>query len=249
MTLLTVVDIETLGMAPPAAVIEMAWHTVRYAPDGLAETGETSDDSLFGIPDGQIMSSDNRAVHHIDPTSLAGIPLFSLEASTSLVGEDYLVAHNAEFEQAFLPELQAPWICTYKVALRLLPDAPSHSNQALKYELAIPDAPEHHPPHRALPDTIVTSLVLLELVRIAMDRAPELSLRQTLDRMVEISTEPRLLPRCPIGKFRGSPWSEVDSGFLSWMLRQPDMAPDLVWNANRELTRRRRGDPPQSRRD
>lgn len=49
---------------------------------------------------------------------------------------------------------------------------------------------------------------------------------------------PALLPTCPIGKFRGKPWSEVDGGFLEWMLRQADMAADLKWNADREISRR-----------
>ena len=53
--------------------------------------------------------------------------------------------------------------------------------------------------------------------------------------------EPRLLPKCPIGKFRGQPWSEVEAGFLGWMLRQESMEEDLKWNARREIARRSEG--------
>jgi exodeoxyribonuclease X len=56
--------------------------------------------------------------------------------------------------------------------------------------------------------------------------------------MVAWTKEPRLLPRITIGKQRGAPWSEVETGFLQWMLRQPDMDGDLKWNAERELNRR-----------
>jgi hypothetical protein len=49
--------------------------------------------------------------------------------------------------------------------------------------------------------------------------------------MIAWTKEPKLLPTCPIGKFRGKPWPEVEAGFLGWMLRQPDMEEDLKWNA------------------
>lgn len=56
--------------------------------------------------------------------------------------------------------------------------------------------------------------------------------------MVAWTKEPRLLPSCPIGKFRGKPWAEVESGFLNWMMGVADMDPDLKWNARHELDRR-----------
>lgn len=56
--------------------------------------------------------------------------------------------------------------------------------------------------------------------------------------LVAWTREPAALPRITIGKDRGKKWSEVDGGFLSWMLRQQDMDPDLAWNARRELQRR-----------
>ncbi len=239
-----VVDLETLGMAPPAAVIELGWTSAQISEDDVT-LGDLEDSMLFGIPEGQTMSSDNRAVHHIDPASLQGLEVFDPQhfASRGMDDVEYCVAHNSEFEQAFLSCWERPWICTYKVALRLLPDAPSHGNQALKYELGIEDRAEHHPPHRALPDAIVTSLVLVQLVRRALESGEHgSSVAEVLSTFAQWTTEPRLLPRCPIGKFRGRPWSEVESGFLSWMLRQPDMEADLRWNAERELTRRRRGD-------
>lgn len=56
--------------------------------------------------------------------------------------------------------------------------------------------------------------------------------------MVTWTKEPKLLPKCTIGKFRGKPWHEVEEGFLGWMLKQVDMDADLKWNAARELKRR-----------
>lgn len=242
-TTFLVQDIETLGMTPPAALIELGWHSLTMAAplDGsrpLFVHGELTGSMLFGIPDGQVMPPDNRAVNHIDPDSLEGLILYDDEhfRTRGLDDVDYCVAHNSEFEEQWLRDRPVPWLCTYKIALRLWPDAPSHSNQALKYYLGIPDHPDHHPPHRALPDTIVTSLILEEILLMARVQG------WSLEDLLQITREPRLLPRCPIGKHRGRPWSEVPSDYLQWIVRTGDMEADLRWCAERELTRRRRGD-------
>lgn len=52
------------------------------------------------------------------------------------------------------------------------------------------------------------------------------------------TSEPRLLPRCPIGNQRGKLWKDVDYSFLSWILSKSDMDPDIRWNARRERDRR-----------
>lgn len=243
-------DLETLGMAPPAAVIEVGWSSLKFPHSVFANAagvdqepplhGARGGSVLFGIPEDQTMPPDNRAIHHIDPATLTGLPLFSPEGfgDAGMDDAEYAFAHNAEFEQQWLTAITRPWICTYKVALRVLPDAPSHGNQALKYELGIADCPAHHPPHRALPDCIVTGLVLEQLVRIVRERNPTLSLRDTLDRMVAITAEPRLLPRITFGKHRGQAWSEVPFSYLSWIMGS-DMEADIKWNADREITRRR----------
>ena len=84
------------------------------------------------------------------------------------------------------------------------------------------------PPHRAAPDTYVTAHILCALFDAGA----------TGKLMVGWTREPRLLPRCTIGKFRDRPWEEVETGFLDWMVRQVTMEEDLKWNAQRELDRR-----------
>jgi exodeoxyribonuclease X len=87
------------------------------------------------------------------------------------------------------------------------------------------------PAHRAGPDAYVTAHILLALFDAGA----------TGRDMIAWTKEPKLLPTCPIGKFRGKPWPEVEGGFLGWMMRQPDMDPDLKWNADREIARRQQG--------
>jgi len=141
--------------------------------------------------------------------------------------EPIYVAHNAAFEMGFLaPWLpDAQWLCTYKAALRVWPEAPSHSNQVLRYWLGIRVLAGE--PHRAGPDTIVTARILLKLLE-----------RASIEDMLTWTKEPPVIPRITIGEHRGKPWPHVPGDFLEWMLRKGDMDADLKWNARRELDRR-----------
>jgi exodeoxyribonuclease X len=144
---------------------------------------------------------------------------------------DVLVAHNAEFEQQFVTPAvtdDLPWICTYKVALRVWPDAPRHSNQVLRYWRGLKlDNALAMPPHRAGPDAWVTANILAELVKEA-----------SLEDMIAWTLEPKLMPNIPFGKHRGLSWSEAPIDYLQWMSRQTDMDRDAIWNAQREMARR-----------
>jgi hypothetical protein len=48
----------------------------------------------------------------------------------------------------------------------------------------------------------------------------------------------RLLPRCPIGDWRGHTWDEVEEGFLQWILRKITDREDVRFCAQKELERR-----------
>lgn len=228
--MIRVVDVETTGMSvgEGAEVIELGWW-------------DLGEERCFGqrfYGSARPCPPEVRAVHHIHPAEYEGHPLFEphVEAAALIrAGILYVAAHNAEYEQQFMDpafsEAGLRWVCTYKSALRLWPEAPHHGNQSLMYWLGLDTElteTMRHPPHRALPDAYVTAAILGRLL-----------CHVGIDQMIQWSLEPRLLPTCPIGKFRGKKWAEVDHGFLDWMLRQADMEADLKWNARRELDRRR----------
>lgn len=225
MTTLRVIDFETTGMEPPEAeVCEVGVCDVDLESRQIGAPQAW----LCGV---KAMPPEVRAVHHISLAECSGQPAFDpvkmLPPEVAAV-----VAHNAEFETRFFTTT-LPVICTYKAALRIWPTAPSHSNGALRYWLedAGKIAPDHtltQPAHRAGPDAYTTAHILLALFDAGA----------TGREMAAWTKEPRLLPTCPIGKFRGQPWSEVEAGFLGWMLRQPTMEADLKWNAEREIARR-----------
>lgn len=226
--IIRVIDFETTGMEPPAEVCEVAFVDLVL--------GDGDQWNMYPVVSWlckvDAMPPEVRAVHHITLDDVKGAKPFDPDEIAAGI-PDVIVAHNAEFEKKFIGDvMRSKWLCTYKSALRVWPDAPSHSNQALRYWLEDQgllslDASRAMPPHRAGPDAYVTAHILLALLKVA-----------TVEEMVEWSGQPRLLPRCTIGKFRGKPWSEVEWGFLSWMLKQADMDEDLKWNARRELERR-----------
>lgn len=230
MTVLRVIDFETSGMEPPAAqVVEVGYCDLTRNDDGVWSVGQPVS-WLCGV---SAMPPEVRAVHHITLAEVAGLAPFD-PASVVAPHCAAVVAHNWSFEAAFLGDQQTPAICTLKAALRVWPDAPSHSNTVLRYWLEDQgllslDHDTAMPPHRAGPDAYVTAHILKAL----------LAAGATGREMIAWTQEPRLLPTCPIGKFRGQKWADVEAGFLNWMLAQASMEEDLKWNARRELERRR----------
>ena len=240
MTIIRVIDFETTGLEPPAEVIEVGYCDL-IKPGHDATLPWVVDDPVAFFCGAKSVPPETRAVHHISPSDVAGLEPFDgaefIEQGDSF---DVIAAHNWAFEAQWMtPDItgRIPAICTMKAALRVWPDAPSHSNGVLRYWLEEKGltAPSHEktmPPHRAGPDAYVTAWLLKALLEAGA----------TGKEMVAWTKEPRLFPTCPIGeKWRGKPWSEVDGGFLGWMMRQPGMEDDLKWNAQREIDRRSQG--------
>ncbi len=227
-----VVDIETTGDAPPAEVIEFG--RVDVASEGADWSVERTMARLYRPLHG--ISPETMAVHHITEDDFdAETPICTPDRLRQAVwgGErpDALVAHNCEFERRFIAdEITAPlpWICTYKVALRVWPEAPRHSNQVLRYwRGAHLDKSLAMPPHRAGPDAYVTAHLLVDLLKAA-----------SVEQMIAWTSEPKFLPVIPFGKHRGTKWDEAPIDYLQWMSRQTDMDPDAIWCAREALSRR-----------
>jgi exodeoxyribonuclease X len=250
--MIRIIDLETTGTQPPPAdeVLEIAAVDVVPGEERPRLFGHAFIKPTIPIPDL------SKAVHHIieddvkDAASWGSVwptylghpaPARAVDVRPRSLEEmrdtgprliQAFAAHRADFEAMHLTEemrLGRPIICTYKSALRVWPKFEKHSNQALRYLLNLPvTRAEAEPPHRALPDSIVTGFLMIELLKHA-----------TIEQMIEWSGEPALLPTCPISdEWRGKPWSDVDIGFLDWVVGKKSMEADLRWNAQREINRR-----------
>ena len=152
------------------------------------------------------------AIHHITEDMVADAPFIS-EVIGRYLGASVYVAHNAAFDKGKLPQIDAPWICTLKLARKLYPEFESHGNQYLRYRLGLkPTLPEGLYAHRALYDCYVTAELLMYMGREA---------QWTIREMREISASPSLLYRMRFGKHKGKTFEEVaaeDKGYLRWLL-------------------------------
>lgn len=224
--ILRVTDFETTGI--PAdnekhSVIEAAY------VDVCAETRAIIEERCVLVIPTTETDLKARAVHHIDP-NVAMSDGVSWDDADAVLREQkdnekvIYTAHNADFEKQFFNPDGSLWIDTYKIALVLYPDAPSHSNQVLKYYLDIKDRPEHHPPHRALPDCRVTAEILIKMAE-----------HKTFNEMVKISRESAYLTKISFGKHRGQKFEDLPRDYLQWLAGQKDMDAAVIVAAKRYI--------------
>ncbi len=178
------------------------------------------------------MPAEAQAVHHIGDDDLFGAPPITTGFMMLMDGPpDCFVAHFADFEKEFFKGGEVPWIDTYKVALRLWPDAPGHSLQVLRYHLGLDlDFDRAFPPHRAGPD----SYACAGLMKHILDDG-----RADFARMVSWSKGRALLPKITFGNmFKGKSWDAADDGYLHWILDKSDLSLDIKANAKLHLKQR-----------
>ena len=154
-----VIDVETTGFSP------------RY--DCLVEAAcVLVDDSCVVatwsslINPGREIPRYATAVHGIRNEDVAGAPGREVVCNTLrwLCSGATVVAHNAAFDLAFLPELaRLPSLCTVRLARRCFPNAPNYKNQTLRAYLGLDGNPlvRRARAHRALDDALVTAAILV----------------------------------------------------------------------------------------
>lgn len=156
------------------------------------------------------------AIHHITDDMVEGAPDIDAALQPILAEDvDFIVAHNAKFDQGFLDLGDQRWLCTWKLSNKLFKDAPSFSNQVLRYYLGLELPVEYDSFHRALADTEVTTQLFLRILREAKTDDP-------YEKMLEITNSPVLLRKVNFGEHFGKKWSEVPTGYLKWIVGKPD---------------------------
>lgn len=221
------IDFETSGIpteSDPHAVCEVGWCALTV--DDVTGASVVGEPVSILVNPGRKIDIEAMAVHHIRDRDVADAPPpDAVFAKLMDGGADYFAAHYIDFERKFFAGGDKPWVCTHKTSLRAWPDAPSHSNQGLRYYLNLDDHADFvpalaSPPHRAGPDAYVTAHLLRELLL----REPAASLRTWLDTLVRWSAGPALLVKVGFGKHYGMKWSEVPASYLEWILEKSDIS-------------------------
>lgn len=224
-----VVDFETTGFPEDAvrAVCEVGY-TDLTADWKIGPTVAFYANPAHPIP------PQTRAVHHISDADVADAVSPDVAMRTLMLGmeeTDVFAAHNCKFEQAFFGGGGRRWICTLQCAKHLLPDAPGHSNQVLRYWLGIDeqfdDPARAMPPHRAGPDTFVTAHILSRLLALA-----------AVDELVRLTTAPVVLRDVTFGKHRGMKWADLPWDYLNWVATKSDLGADEKHTARHYLAGR-----------
>lgn len=233
-------DIETTGNSPAdGGIVEIGYSDLVAASFDLVG-GPTRWDVLgcdgFLTNPGVPIDPEAAAVHHITDDDILDAPGFHDVARDAIPDlsdplHDVIGAYaafGAQTEMEWLGQYlgDKPIIDVYKAALRLWPEAPRHKNQVLRYwrnpdgmcrELA-------SPAHRGPQDAYVTAFLLRDMLNDGAD----------INDLIQWSKEPAILQRCYKGKYRndgkGTPYSEVDEGFLAWMLDK-DFSEDEIFSA------------------
>jgi DNA polymerase III subunit epsilon len=153
-----VIDVETTGLRPVKdRIVEIACALV----DGDRVVGRW--DML--VNPGIAIPPAATAVHGIDDVMVRGAPgvASALWFVRRLCRGRVVAAHCAGFDLSFVGEsVGVEALCTMRLARALIPEAPNHKNQTLRYFLEVDRITgEDLRGHRALGDAIVSAHVLI----------------------------------------------------------------------------------------
>jgi exodeoxyribonuclease X len=226
---LIVLDTETSGLDPSKGdtILELAWIVLSNEDNWKPKSF-----SRMYIQYSGPINPHAQASHHIRSDSLtAEHGAYPRDAAVQFmlkeIGDDSIcVAHNVDFDSKFLPEIKRPWICTFRSAKHVWPNAPGYGNQVLRYWLNINVTSQeildvapiiaHQHPHQALFDVATTTGILLKMLE-----------RYTPEQLLHLSRSPVTLKSLNFGKHKGLEINRVPRDYLQWLRRQNNLDEDV----------------------
>ena len=246
---IAVIDVETTGLDPNTdGIVEIAAVILDYAdPNDMNYPRVTIALDTLVRPQCPIPAQ-ACAIHHITCAMVRDAPTWTnvSQQLEQITTGCTLAAHNAKFDGGFVaPDRAGEWICTMRLARHLWPDAPGFSNQVLRYSLDLDpqklgvDPRLLSPPHRALPDAIVTACLLDRELTLAHHRHHYDSPRDDpIEWALARTREPARLKTVPFGRYFGAEWRNVPSDYLDWCTTRSWDDPDLVYTINEAVAGR-----------
>ena len=199
---------------------------IAYAPCSFEQgvlvinQGEVFDE-YFSCPEPIALGA--LATHHILEADIAEKPSFD----TFKMPQDvqYLIGHNIDYDikavQKCQPDFTVKGICTLALCRMVWPDLP-HTLGAMYYHVMddLELARKHlRHAHNAKADIYFTGVILKTLVE-------QLGIKD-MNSLFIMSESARIPKYITFGKHKGTAIKDLDSGYVSWLLKQPDLDPYL----------------------
>ena len=199
---------------------------IAYAPCSFEQgvlvinQGEVFDE-YFSCPEPIALGA--LATHHILEADIAEKPSFDTFRMPQ--GVQYLIGHNIDYDikavQKCQPDFTVKGICTLALCRMVWPDLP-HTLSAMYYHVMddLELARKHlRHAHNAKADIYFTGVILKTLVE-------QLGIKD-MNSLFIMSETARIPKYITFGKHKGTAIKDLDSGYVSWLLKQPDLDPYL----------------------
>ena len=199
---------------------------IAYAPCSfehgvlVINQGEVFDE-YFSCPEPIALGA--LATHHILEADIAEKPSFDTFRMPQ--GVQYLIGHNIDYDikavQKCQPDFTVKGICTLALCRMVWPELP-HTLSAMYYHVMddLELARKHlRHAHNAKADIYFTGVILKTLVE-------QLGIKD-MNSLFIMSETARIPKYITFGKHKGTAIKDLDSGYVSWLLKQPDLDPYL----------------------
>ena len=199
---------------------------IAYAPCSFEQgvlvinQGEVFDE-YFSCPEPIALGA--LATHHILETDIAEKPSFDTFKMPQ--GVQYLIGHNIDYDikaiQKCQPDFTVKGICTLALCRMVWPELP-YTLSAMYYHVMddLELARKHlRHAHNAKADIYFTGVILKTLVE-------QLGIKD-MNSLFIMSETARIPKYITFGKHKGTAIKDLDSGYVSWLLKQPDLDPYL----------------------
>ena len=199
---------------------------IAYAPCSFEQgvlvinQGEVFDE-YFSCPEPIALGA--LATHHILEADIAEKPSFDTFKMPQ--GVQYLIGHNIDYDikaiQKCQPDFTVKGICTLALCRMVWPELP-HTLSAMYYHVMddLELARKHlRHAHNAKADIYFTGVILKTLVE-------QLGIKD-MNSLFIMSETARIPKYITFGKHKGTAIKDLDSGYVSWLLKQPDLDPYL----------------------
>jgi DNA polymerase III epsilon subunit-like protein len=233
---ITVLDTETTNLYPEQAeIVEIAG--ARYnGQEWLVSS------MLLGAVNG--IPPEASAKNNISNRMIEGLPTFNQSTSQvkSIFSWDnsrYFVAHNCKYDQTVLATAwlacgsendatvaldQKNWICTYRLAKKLLDfdfGNMQYNLSYLRYKFDLP-VPDDTTVHRAGADTLVCAILFEFLVDYALALDKVVDGENLGDQLHALCWDPIPITVWPFGKNKGKKLSEIPTDYYVWAMENMD---------------------------